>query len=143
MLYLWIFGNNIEERLGHFKYLIFYLSCGIFAGLCQWFVGMSSEVPSLGASGAIAGVLAAYLLRPYTRVVSLIFLGFFFTTIRVPALILIGLFIVQNVISGLASLQASANMSMPTGGVAYWAHVGGFAMGLILGPVLGLFRNDY
>jgi membrane associated rhomboid family serine protease len=143
MVFLWIFGNNIEDRLGHFKYLIFYISCGIFAALCQWFVGMTSEVPSLGASGAIAGVLAAYLLRfPQTRVVSLIFLGFFITTIRVPAFILIGLFIVQNVISGLASLQAAASMSVQTGGVAYWAHVGGFALGLILAPVFGLFRRD-
>ncbi len=142
MVFLWIFGNNVEERLGHFKYLIFYLSCGVFAALCQWSVAMMSEIPSLGASGAIAGVLAAYVIRfPQTRVVSLIFLGFFITTIRVPAFILIGLFIIQNVISGLASLQAAANMSVQTGGVAYWAHVGGFVFGLILAPVFGLFRR--
>jgi len=143
MVFLWIFGNNIEERLGHFKYLIFYLSCGVFAALCQWFVSMTSDVPSLGASGAIAGVLAAYVIRfPQTRVVSLIFLGFFVTTIRVPAFILIGLFIVQNLISGLASLQAAANMTMQTGGVAYWAHVGGFFLGLLVAPLFGLFRPD-
>ncbi len=143
MVFLWIFGNNIEERLGHLKYLIFYLSCGVFAALCQWFVGMSSEIPSLGASGAIAGVLGAYLIRfPQTRVVSLIFLGFFITTIRVPAFIIIGLFFVQNVISGLASLQAAAHMSVQTGGVAYWAHVGGFVMGVTLAPLFGLFRRD-
>ncbi|MBO3462372.1 rhomboid family intramembrane serine protease [Aetokthonos hydrillicola Thurmond2011] len=143
MLYLWIFGNNVEERLGSLKYLIFYLSCGVFAALCQWFVGMTSGIPSLGASGAIAGVLAAYVMRfPQTRVLTLIFLGFFATTIRVPAVILIGLFIVQNVISGLATLQAAASMSVQTGGVAYWAHVGGFVFGLILAPVFGLFRRD-
>lgn len=143
MLYLWIFGNNVEERLGSIKYLIFYLSCGVFAALCQWFVGMNSGVPSLGASGAIAGVLAAYVMRfPQTRVVTLIFLGFFVTTIRVPAIIIIGLFIVQNVISGVASLQAAASMSVQTGGVAYWAHIGGFFLGLILAPVFGLFRRD-
>ncbi|MBP5976740.1 rhomboid family intramembrane serine protease [Brasilonema sp. CT11] len=143
MLYLWIFGNNIEDRLGHFKYLIFYLSCGALAALCQWVIGVNSGIPSLGASGAIAGILGAYIIRfPDTRVLSLIFLGFFVTTIRIPAVVVIGLFFVQNVISGLANLQAAANMSVETGGVAYWAHIGGFVFGIILGPLLGLFRRD-
>jgi membrane associated rhomboid family serine protease len=143
MLYLWIFGNNIEDRLGHFKYLIFYLSCGALAALCQWVIGINSGIPSLGASGAIAGILGAYIIRfPDTRVLSLIFLGFFFTTVRIPAVVVIGLFFVQNVISGLANLQAAANMSVETGGVAYWAHIGGFVFGVILGPLLGLFRRD-
>ncbi|KAB8334456.1 rhomboid family intramembrane serine protease [Scytonema tolypothrichoides VB-61278] len=143
MVFLWIFGNNIEDRLGHLKYLIFYLSCGALAALCQWVIGINSEIPSLGASGAIAGILGAYIIRfPDTRVLSLIFLGFFFTTIRVPAVVVIGLFFVQNVISGLANLQAAANMSVETGGVAYWAHIGGFVFGVILGPLLGLFRRD-
>ncbi|QDL08248.1 rhomboid family intramembrane serine protease [Brasilonema octagenarum UFV-E1] len=143
MLYLWIFGNNIEDRLGHFKYLIFYLSCGALAALCQWVIGVNSGIPSLGASGAIAGILGAYIIRfPDTRVLSLIFLGFFVTTIRIPAVVVIGLFFVQNVISGLANLQAAANMSVETGGVAYWAHIGGFVFGVILGPLLGLFRRD-
>ena len=143
MLYLWIFGNNIEDRLGHFKYLIFYLSCGALAALCQWVIGVNSGIPSLGASGAIAGILGAYIIRfPDTRVLSLIFLGFFITTIRIPAVVVIGLFFVQNVIAGLANLQAAANMSVETGGVAYWAHIGGFVFGVILGPLLGLFRRD-
>lgn len=143
MVFLWIFGNNIEDRLGHFKYIIFYLSCGALAALCQWVIGINSGVPSLGASGAISGVLGAYIIRfPDARVMSLVFLGFFITTIRVPALLLIGIFFIQNVISGLANLQAAANMSVETGGVAYWAHIGGFVFGVILGPVLGLFRRD-
>jgi membrane associated rhomboid family serine protease len=127
------------------KYLIFYLTCGALAALCQWFIGMNSAIPSLGASGAIAGVLGAYIIRfPHARVMTLVFLGFFVTTIRVPAMILIGLFIIQNIISGFASLQAAANMSVETGGVAYWAHIGGFVFGIILGPLLGLFsRDDY
>jgi membrane associated rhomboid family serine protease len=91
MVFLWIFGNNIEDRLGHFKYIIFYLSCGALAALCQWVIGINSGIPSLGASGAISGVLGAYIIRfPDARVMSLVFLGFFITTIRVPALLLIG-----------------------------------------------------
>lgn len=77
MVFLWVFGNNIEDRLGHFKYLIFYLSCGALAALCQWVIGINSEIPSLGASGAISGILGAYIIRfPDTRVMSLVFLGF-------------------------------------------------------------------
>ncbi|MBW4475762.1 MAG: rhomboid family intramembrane serine protease [Tolypothrix brevis GSE-NOS-MK-07-07A] len=142
MVYLWVFGNNIEDRLGHLKYIIFYLACGALAAMCQWFVGVNSQIPSLGASGAIAGILGAYIIRfAHVKVVTLIFLGFFVTTIRIPALIIIGLFFVQNVISGLASLQAAANMSVESGGVAYWAHIGGFVFGIILGPLFGLFRQ--
>ncbi|AFY30534.1 rhomboid family intramembrane serine protease [Calothrix sp. PCC 7507] len=144
MLFLWVFGNNIEDRLGHVKYLIFYLACGALAALCQWFIGMNSGIPSLGASGAISGVLGAYLIRfPQARIMSLVFLGFFVTTIRIPAMILIGIFFLQNVISGLASLQVAANMSVETGGVAYWAHIGGFVFGIILAPLFGLFRREY
>lgn len=143
MLFLWVFGNNIEDRLGHFKYLIFYLGCGALAALCQWLVGVDSTIPSLGASGSISGVLGAYIIRfPHAGVISLVFLGIFVTTIRVPALVLIGIFFIQNIVSGIASLQAAANMSVETGGVAYWAHIGGFVFGLILGPILGLFRRE-
>ncbi len=144
MVFLWVFGNNIEDRLGHFKYLIFYLTCGALAAASQWFIGMSSTIPSLGASGAISGVLGAYLIRfPHARVTTLLFLGFFVTTISIPAMILIGVFFVQNVISGLVSLQTAANMSVETGGVAYWAHIGGFVFGMILAPLFGLFKRDY
>jgi membrane associated rhomboid family serine protease len=143
MIFLWVFGNNIEERLGHLKYLIFYLACGALAAWCQWFIGMNSEIPSLGASGAISGVLGAYIIRfPHARITTLIFLGFFVTTISVPAMLMIGIFFIQNVISGLASLQAAAKMSVETGGVAYWAHIGGFVFGMILAPLFGLFRRD-
>ena len=136
MVYLWVFGNNIEDRLGHFKYLLFYLTCGAIAALCQWFIGMYSAVPSLGASGAISGVLGAYLIWfPQARITTLIFLGFFITTINIPALLIIGIFFVQNLISGFASLQAAANMSVETGGVAYWAHLGGFVVGSIFALV--------
>lgn len=144
MVFLWVFGNNIEDRLGHFKYIIFYLACGALAALCQWFIGMDSTIPSLGASGAISGILGAYLIRfPRTLIRTLVFLGFFITTLRVPAWALIGVYIVQNVISGISDLQRAANMTMESGGVAYWAHIGGFAFGLILGPLLGLYNDDY
>jgi membrane associated rhomboid family serine protease len=140
MLYLWVFGNNIEDRLGHVKYLIFYLTCGVLAALTQWFFSQSSTVASLGASGAIAGVLGAYILRfPSANVFTLIFLGIFITTARISALIIIGLFFVQNALAGFASLSAPATIGMDKGGVAYFAHLGGFIFGLILGPLFGLF----
>ena len=132
MIYLWVFGNNIEDRLGHFKYLLFYLTCGAIAALCQWFIGMYSTIPSLGASGAISGVLGAYLIWfPQARITTLVFLGFFITTINIPALVIIGIFFIQNLIAGFASLQSAAKMSVETGGVAYWAHLGGFIVGSI------------
>ena len=144
MVYLWVFGNNIEDKLGHFKYIVFYLACGALAALCQYFISPASVIPSLGASGAIAGVLGAYVIRfPRAVVNTFVFLGIFITTIRVPAFVLIGFFFIQNILSGFASLQAAANMSVETGGVAYWAHIGGFVFGLILAPLLGLFNRDY
>lgn len=144
MVFLWVFGNNIEDRLGHFKYIIFYLACGALAALCQYTISPGSMIPSLGASGAIAGVLGAYVIRfPRAVVNTIVFLFIFITTIRVPAYVLIGFFVIQNVISGVASLQAAAGMGIETGGVAYWAHIGGFVFGLILAPLLGLFNRDY
>jgi membrane associated rhomboid family serine protease len=143
MVFLWVFGNNIEDRMGHLRYLIFYLTCGALAALCQWFINMDSTIPSLGASGAIFGVLGAYVIRfPKSRILTLVFLGFFVTTIRVPAIVLIGLFVIQNIISGIVSLQEAANMAVESGGVAYWAHIGGFAFGMILAPLCGLFQRD-
>jgi membrane associated rhomboid family serine protease len=143
MVYLWVFGNNIEDRLGHVKYLIFYLTCGALAALCQWVINVNSGIPSLGASGAISAVLGAYVIWfPQARILTLAFLGFFVTTFRVPALILIGFFVIQNVVAGLANLQAAISMSVETGGVAYWAHIGGFVFGLILGPLLGALSRD-
>jgi len=143
MLFLWIFGNNIEDRLGHIKYLIFYLACGVLAALSQWFFSMNSGVPSLGASGAIAGVMGAYILRfPRAEVLTLVPLGFFITTIRLPAYFFLGFWFVQQAFYGIASLQARSNIGMEGGGVAYWAHAGGFVFGALLGPPLGLYRRD-
>lgn len=143
MLFLWIFGNNIEDRLGHVKYLVFYLACGALAALTQWFFSAYSSVPSLGASGAIAGVMGAYILRfPRAEVLTLIPLGIFFWTVRVPAIFFLGWWFVQQALYGLASLNAPMNIGMEGGGVAYWAHAGGFVFGAILGPLLGLFSSE-
>ena len=141
MLFLWIFGNNVEDRLGHVKYLIFYLACGVLAGLTQWFFSQNSGIPSLGASGAIAGVMGAYILRfPTAEVLALIPLGFYFPAVRVPAFYFLGFWFIQQAFYGLASLEAPTNIGMESGGVAYWAHAGGFVFGAILGPLLGLFE---
>ncbi|NEQ65587.1 MAG: rhomboid family intramembrane serine protease [Symploca sp. SIO1B1] len=143
MLYLWIFGNNIEEELGHLKFLIFYLGCGILAALTQWIFSVQSPIPTLGASGAIAGVMGAYILKfPQARIITLIPLGFLFFTLRIPALFFLGFWFVQQAFNGVASLSPAAGNAME-GGVAYWAHAGGFVFGAILGPLLGLFSDRF
>ncbi|MEL6554128.1 MAG: rhomboid family intramembrane serine protease [Cyanobacteria bacterium J06621_11] len=139
MLYLWIFGNNVEDQLGHLKFFLFYLVCGVLASLCQWYVAPASTVPSLGASGAIAGVMGAYIFRfPNVRVLT--FIPIFFTSVRVPALLFLGFWFVEQAFYGVTSLGAQADVGM-NGGVAYWAHAGGFIFGAILGYLLGLFDN--
>ncbi len=140
LLYLWVFGNNIEDQLGHLKFLIFYLGCGVLAGLTQWVFDPYSAVPTIGASGAIAGVMGAYILRfPRASIVTLIPLIIFFTTIRIPAIFFLGFWFVQQALFSLASLSSDVNLG--AGGVAYWAHSGGFVFGLILGPLLGLMAS--
>ncbi|BAZ09088.1 peptidase [Calothrix sp. NIES-4071] len=144
MLFLAIFGNNIEDRLGHIKYLIFYLSCGVLAGLSQWFFSQNSTIPSLGASGAIAGVLGAYILRfPRTQILTLVPLGFFITTVRLPAYLFLGFWFFQQAFYSVASLQVRSNIGMESGGIAYWAHAGGFVFGAILAPIFGLYDKRH
>lgn len=143
MLFLYIFGNNIEEKLGRVKFLLFYLSCGILAVMAQWFFSAMSTIPSLGASGAIAGVMGAYILKfPQAKIVTVIPLGFFFPLFRIPAVYFLGFWFVQQALNGIASFEVTANVGMESGGVAYWAHAGGFIAGAVLGPVLGLFSNS-
>jgi len=127
MLYLWIFGNNIEDRLGHVRFIIFYLFCGIAAALSHVLTAAGSNVPMIGASGAVSGVLGAYLLLfPYARIHTVIFLGFFVQTVQIPALIVIGFWAIIQVVNGLIA-QGALNQ----GGVAWFAHMGGFIAGLI------------
>ena len=125
MLYLWIFGDNVEDNFGHIKFLVFYLLCGIAATLAQLAFSAGSGVPNLGASGAIAGVLGAYIiLFPRGQVKVLMGRG----VIPMPALVVIGLWIVLQFVSGIGSVTQSAQ----TGGVAYMAHIGGFLAGVVL-----------
>ncbi len=128
MLYLWIFGDNIEDRLGHGRFLLFYLIGGLAAAGAQVAVSPNSTVPMVGASGAIAAVLGAYLIEyPRARVRSLIFLGYFIRLVNVPALIVLGMWFVLQFFDGFLSLSAAA-----VGGVAYFAHIGGFVAGVLL-----------
>src|SRR2546425_11213222 len=130
MLFLYIFGDNVEDRMGHLPYLVFYLFCGIIAGIAQVAVNPGSSIPSLGASGAIAGVLAAYLvLFPMARVRTIIFIFIFFTIVTLPAVILIGLWFVLQFLDGIVALSTT---QQGMGGIAYFAHVGGFLTGLVI-----------
>ncbi|ELR97777.1 rhomboid family intramembrane serine protease [Gloeocapsa sp. PCC 73106] len=142
MLYLWIFGNNIEEELGSVKFLIFYLACGALAALTQWFFSAPSTIPSLGASGAIAGIMGAYILKfPNAQILTLLPLGFLILPLRIPAFAFLGFWFVQQAFNGVASLDPNVGVGMQQGGVAYWAHAGGFIFGIILAPILGLFAR--
>jgi membrane associated rhomboid family serine protease len=132
MLYLWIFGDNVEDRLGQVKFVIFYLLCGIAATFAQVLVDPTSNVPNLGASGAIAGVLGAYLLMfPRQQVRVMMGRGI----IPMPAIIVIGFWALLQFVNGFGAI-ATTEQTTGGGGVAYMAHVGGFIAGLILGPLM-------
>lgn len=136
MLFLWIFGDNVEGALGHVKFAIFYILCGIGAAAGQIFVDVNSMVPMIGASGAISGVLAAYMLRyPRARIHTFVFLFIIFTTIQVPAFIVIGIWFATQVMSGVGTLGVDTS-----GGVAWFAHIGGFITGILLERFFKLFR---
>ncbi len=127
MLYLWIFGNNIEDTLGHVRFLLFYLLAGVVATYSHAFIeGSSSHIPMIGASGAISGILGAYLvLYPHARVHTLMFFGFFVQVVRIPALIVIGFWAIIQILNGLVTASITHQ-----GGVAWFAHIGGFLFGL-------------
>ena len=128
MLFLWIYGNNVEDSMGHIKFLIFYLLCGLAASLLQAIVSFNSSIPMIGASGAVSGVLSAYfLLYPKARVLTLVVLLIFITFIRIPAGLLIGFWFLSQIINAYFNDPNSP-------GVAWYAHIGGFLMGLLLIP---------
>lgn len=127
MWFLWIFGGNVEDSMGHVRFAVFYILCGIAAAALQIAANTTSPVPMVGASGAIGGVMGAYImLYPRVHVHMLLFLGFFVTTFAIPAVYMLGYWIIVQFLSGLMSAEASG------GGVAFWAHVGGFAAGAVL-----------
>jgi membrane associated rhomboid family serine protease len=128
MIYLWIFGDNVEDRLGHFRYLVFYLVGGVVASLTHLATNWGSELPTVGASGAIAAVLGAYLLLfPASRIATFIPLGFFSRLTVLPAAVVLGLWFVLQLFEGVLSLGATE-----VGGVAFWAHIGGFVAGMVM-----------
>jgi len=135
MVFLWVFGNNIEDVMGHGRFVVFYLLCGVAAAGAQMLVSPHSVVPMVGASGAISGVLGAYLLLyPQVRVHTLLFLGFYATTVALPAYVMLGYWIFLQLLGGLGSLSG-----LDGGGTAFFAHIGGFVTGLLL---IRLFASD-
>lgn len=133
MLYLWIFGNNVEDAMGRGRFLCFYGACGVAAAMAQVYVSPLSETPMVGASGAISGVLGAYLLLyPHARVVTLITLGWFWRLLEIPAIFVLGFWIIVQILNGVLTF------ALEGGGVAWFAHVGGFAAGMSL---VGVFKR--
>jgi membrane associated rhomboid family serine protease len=136
MWFLWLFGNNIEDSMGHARFIVFYLVCGLAAASAQIFTSPSSAIPMVGASGAISGVMGAYLLLyPNVRVYTLVPLGFFITSLALPAWVMLGYWFGIQFFSGLVSFGGEM------GGVAFWAHVGGFVAGIVLVKLFA--RGDY
>jgi membrane associated rhomboid family serine protease len=135
MWFFWIFGNNVEDSMGHARFVIFYVLCGVGAALAQVFMDPDSIIPMVGASGAIGGVMGAYtVLYPRVRVYNLVILGFYVTTVALPAWVMLGYWMLLQVLGGATSVAGE-------GGVAYAAHIGGFASGALL---IRLFaRRDY
>ena len=138
MLYLWIFGDNVEDTLGHGRFLLFYLMSGVAAAAAQTITSPTSTIPMIGASGAVSGVLGAYLLLfPYATILTLMIFGFFVRSVHIPAVIVLGFWIVLQLINGWLTVTASAMGRGESGGVAWFAHIGGFLAGMLL---LLLFR---
>lgn len=137
---LFIFGDNIEDKLGHFGYLFFYLACGVCAGLTQVFMSQGSVIPTVGASGAIAGVLGGYIVcYPTARVLTAIPIFFIIRLIEVPAAVYLGFWFISQFFTGFASIAKEAGEE---GGVAWWAHVGGFVAGVVLVKLMSIRSKD-
>ncbi len=140
MLYLWIFGNNVEDYLGKLRFILFYLLSGFFAALGQILISPNSMIPMIGASGAVAGVLGAYfILFPRARITTLIFFGFFIRLVKLPAIFVLGLWIIFQLFYGLSELSATGG----GGGVAWFAHIGGFIGGIILINIFKPRKRNY
>jgi membrane associated rhomboid family serine protease len=130
MWFLWIFGDNVEDILGHAKYFVFYLLCGVVAGIAHVALNLDSRIPTIGASGAIAGVMGAYVVKfPHSRIITLVFFFVFITTIDIPAYVILLYWFAIQFFSGVGSIGYS---QLSQGGVAWFAHVGGFLVGMLL-----------
>jgi membrane associated rhomboid family serine protease len=141
MLFLWIFGNNVEDAMGHVRFVAFYLLGGVTALLAQTAIDANAAIPTVGASGAVAAVLGGYiLLYPHARVITVIFIIFFFTILELPALLVLGLWFLQQVAFGYFDV---ANPTGGGGGVAYFAHIGGFVFGLVAIKLFANRQKDY
>ena len=139
MLFLYIFGDNIEERMGHFRYFIFYILTGLIAALIQFLISIKSTVPIVGASGAISGVIGAYLLfYPHAKILTIVPILIFIRIIYIPAIVFIIIWFALQFIGGLGSLSRASDV----GGVAFWAHLGGFLGGLILAQYFDRYKNN-
>ena len=135
MIFLWAFGRSLEDAMGSVKFLLFYLACGVAAGLMQVFFHAGSHVPTVGASGAIAGVMGAYLIRfPRARILTLVFLFVFITRVEVPALFFLPYWFLTQVFNGVGSVEYTP---LTDGGTAWWAHIGGFIAGILLVTTMG------
>ncbi|MEO6212334.1 MAG: rhomboid family intramembrane serine protease [Vicinamibacterales bacterium] len=143
MLYLWIFGDNVEDRLGHRGFVLFYLLCGAIAAMTQILVHPFSTIPMIGASGAIAGVMGAYIvLFPRSRILTAVFLVLFLDIVEIPAIFFLGIWFLMQLLSGVGSIGANTAV----GGTAFWAHVGGFLIGVLGGLVARMratARHEY
>jgi membrane associated rhomboid family serine protease len=132
MWFLWVFGDNVEDRFGHDKFFLFYVACGLGAGLIHTAFNWGSSVPTVGASGAISGVMGAYFVMfPRSKVVTLVPLIVFWFTVQVPAMFFVGYWILLQFVGGLGAMSIHSQ-----GGVAWWAHIGGFAVGFLLAKLL-------
>jgi membrane associated rhomboid family serine protease len=132
MLFLWIFGDNVEDRMGHGRFVVFYLLSGLIAAMAHVWSDPTSVVPTIGASGAVAGVMGAYfVLYPHSRILTLIPIFFFIQIVEIPAVVFLGLWFLLQLVSGVGSALLPAGSGM-TGGIAFWAHVAGFAAGAVL-----------
>ncbi|HTR81606.1 MAG TPA: rhomboid family intramembrane serine protease [Bacteroidota bacterium] len=139
MLYLWVFGDNVEDKLGHQRFLFLYIFCGITGGVAHAYMNPGSAIPVIGASGAIAGILGGYLLLfPKARILTLVPIIFFFTFIELPALLFLGVWFLMQFFSGYLSL--ASDVAVNNGDVAWWAHVGGFATGMLFVYPLRKYR---
>lgn len=139
MWFLWVFGDNIEDRMGHSLYFLFYVACGLGAGAIHTMLNWGSTIPTVGASGAISGVMGAYLVMfPRSKIVTLIPLIFFWFTVQISAMFFVGYWIILQFLGGLSSLGARSQ-----GGTAFWAHVGGFVVGFVLAKLYQSSRSPY